>query len=203
LVIWLCYGKEEIQSNPIQSNPIQSNPIGAATAESRPNRDARRYFLSILTCLLLINLVACSKQEPTQPTTNPNPEYQFNLVKRVIDGDTIELDNGIKVRYIGIDTPETKHPRKPVQYFGKEASEANKQLVLGKKVRMEYDVQKTDKYGRTLAYVYLEDGIFVNAWLVENGYARVSTYPPNVKYQDKFRELEQKARAEMKGLWKK
>jgi len=198
------------QSNPIQSNPIQSNPIGAATAprllagrESRPNRDARQWFLGSLICLLLINLVACSKQEPTQPTTNPNPEYQFNLVKRVIDGDTIELDNGIKVRYIGIDTPETKHPRKPVQYFGKEASEANKKLVEGKKVRLEYDIQQHDKYGRTLAYVYLTDGTFVNAWLVENGYARVSTYPPNVKYQDKFRELERKAREEQKGLWGK
>jgi micrococcal nuclease len=68
-------------------------------------------------------------------------------------------------------------------------------------VRLEYDVEHHDKYNRTLAYVYLEDGTFVNAWLVENGYARVSTYPPNVKYQDKFIELERKAREEGKGLW--
>ena len=67
---------------------------------------------------------------------------------------------------------------------------------------MEYDVQRTDKWDRTLAYVYLEDGTFVNAYLVENGYARVSTYPPNVKYQNKFIELERKAREEKKGLWK-
>ncbi len=68
-------------------------------------------------------------------------------------------------------------------------------------MRLEYDVEHHDKYNRTLAYVYLEDGTFVNAWLVENGYARVSTYPPNVKYQDKFIELERKAREEGKGLW--
>jgi len=137
--------------------------------------------------------------------------HTYYTVTRIVDGDTILLDNGTKVRYIGIDTPETKHPKKPVQYFGKEASEANKKLVDGKKVRLEYDVQKTDKYGRALAYVYVEDAsqghpvgeIFVNAWLVENGYARVSTYPPNVKYQNKFIELERKAREEKRGLWKK
>ena len=175
--------------------------------------NARRYLVRYISlCLIILSLAlnSCRKQESTQPISNPNPEYSFNLVKRVIDGDTIELDNGIKIRYIGIDTPETKHPRKPVQYFGKEASEANKQLVLGKKVRLEYDVQKIDKYGRTLAYVYLpirdaqgkEDEIFVNAWLVENGFARVSTYPPDVKYQERFLELERKAREGKKGLWK-
>ena len=108
------------------------------------------------------------------------------MVTKVTDGDTIKLSDGTKVRYIGIGTPETKHPKKPVQFFGKEASEANKKLVEGKKVRLEYDVQKTDKYKRTLAYVYLEDGTFVNAWLVENGYARVSTYPPNVNRAGHF-----------------
>jgi len=167
------------------------------------NRTVASLPVIFLTCLLLLNLVTCRRQETAQSRPNPNPEYQFVLVKRVIDGDTIELDNRIKVRYIGIDTPETKHPRKPVQYFGKEASEANKKLVGNKRVRLEYDVQHLDKYGRTLAYVYLEDGTFVNAWLVENGYARVSTYPPNVKYQNTFRELEKKAREEQKGLWEK
>jgi len=124
-------------------------------------------------------------------------------VARVVDGDTIVLNNGERIRYIGIDTPETVHPSKPVEYFGKEASEANKKLVEGKRVRLEYDVQRVDQYGRTLAYVYLENGTFVNAWLVENGYARVSTYPPNVKHQQRFLELEQKARESKVGLWGK
>lgn len=122
-------------------------------------------------------------------------------VQRVIDGDTILLENREKVRYIGIDTPETKHPLKGVEYFGQEAYEANKQLVEGKTVRLAFDVQQRDRYGRLLAYVYLEDGTFVNAWLVENGYAQVATYPPNVKYQKLFLELQRKAREENRGLW--
>lgn len=128
----------------------------------------------------------------------PSDQY---TVERVIDGDTIVLTNGEKVRYIGIDTPETKDPRKPVEYFGKEAYEANRKLVEGKTVRLEFDVQKTDKYGRLLAYVYIGD-IFVNAWLVENGYAKVSTYPPNVKYQELFLKLQKEARENNRGFWK-
>lgn len=115
--------------------------------------------------------------------------------------DTIELENGETVRYIGIDTPETKHPEKAVEYYGQEAYEANKNLVEGKTVCLEFDVQERDKYGRLLAYVYLEDGTFVNAWLVENGYAQIATYPPNVKYQELFLELQIKAREKNKGLW--
>jgi len=121
-------------------------------------------------------------------------------VSRVIDGDTIELTNGETIRYIGIDTPETKHPFKPVQAFGKEASDCNTKLVEGKTVRIETDVQEKDKYGRTLAYVWV-DTIFVNAELVKQGYAQVSTYPPNVKYQELFLELQTEARDAKRGLW--
>jgi len=128
------------------------------------------------------------------------PPSNIYQVERVVDGDTIKLTNGERVRYIGIDTPETKHPSKPVQYFGKEASEENKMLVEGKQVRLEFDVQKRDRYGRLLAYVYVDD-IFVNAWLVWQGYAQVSTYPPNVRYQEYFLELQRQARIEKRGLW--
>jgi micrococcal nuclease len=122
-------------------------------------------------------------------------------VERVIDGDTIKLSSGERVRYIGIDTPETKHPKKPVQYFGKEAYEANKKLVEGKKVRLEFDVQKRDRYGRLLAYVYVDD-VFVNAWLVKNGFAYSYTYPPNIKYQELFVKLQKEARENKRGLWR-
>ena len=81
---------------------------------------------------------------------------------RVVDGDTIVLDGNERVRLIGVDTPETQDPRKPVQYFGKEAYEFTKNLVEGKKVRLEYDQNKKDKYDRTLAYIFLEDGTFLN-----------------------------------------
>jgi len=90
-------------------------------------------------------------------------------VVRIIDGDTIEVccvfGDRVKVRYIGIDTPEIHHPMKGVEPYGKEAVETNRKLVDGKTVRLEFDVEQRDKYGRILAYVYLEDGTFVDAWL--------------------------------------
>ena len=127
-------------------------------------------------------------------------------VVRVIDGDTIQVccvfGDRVKVRYIGVDTPETHHPMRGVEPYGMEAAEANRKLVDGKTVRLEFDVQQLDRYGRTLAYVYLEDGTFVNAWLVENGYAMVMTVPPNVRYQELFLNLQREAREAGRGLWR-
>jgi len=122
------------------------------------------------------------------------------LVTRVIDGDTIEIEGDLKVRYIGIDTPETKDPNRDKQCFGEQASEQNADLVEGKRVQLEKDVSDVDRYGRLLRYVYV-DGIFVNKYLVENGYARASSYPPDVKYQEVFKEAERLAREENRGLW--
>jgi len=121
-------------------------------------------------------------------------------VARVIDGDTIVLEDGTKIRYIGVDTPETVHPSKPVQFMGKEASAYNKQLVEGKEVRLEYDVERLDKYGRTLAYVYL-DTLFVNAELLRAGYAQVLTIPPDVRYTERFLACQRQAREAGQGLW--
>ena len=125
-------------------------------------------------------------------------------VVRVIDGDTIEVRIGWKresIRYIGINTPETHHPTKGVEAYGKEASVANAKLVAGKTVRLEFDVDQRDRNGRLLAYVYLADGTFVNAWLVQQGYAQVMTVPPNVKYQELLLKLQREAREERRGLW--
>ncbi len=125
---------------------------------------------------------------------------------RVIDGDTIQIccvfGDREKVGYIGINRPEIHHPMKGVEPYGKEAAEANRKLVDGKTVRLEFDVQQLDRYKRLLAYVYLEDGIFVNAWLVEHGFAQVMTVPPNVKYQDLFLKLQREAREKGRGLWR-
>lgn len=127
-------------------------------------------------------------------------------VVRVIDGDTIQVccvaGKKEKVRYIGINTPETKHAVKGVEYYGKEAAEANRKLVADKTVRLEFDVDRRDKYGRLLAYVYLEDGTFVNALLVQNGYAQIMTIPPNVTHQELFLRLQREAREAGRGLWK-
>ncbi len=126
---------------------------------------------------------------------------EYHLVLRVVDGDTIEIDSGEKVRYIGMDTPETAHPRKPVQCFGKEASAANKSFVSGQKVRLVKDVSEVDKYGRLLRYVYLEDGTFVNLELVKEGYAQAATFPPDVKYSAAFVAAAREAREAGRGLW--
>lgn len=143
----------------------------------------------------------------TAPTTSisaaPTKQIEANLyqVTRVIDGDTIQIEGGKTVRYIGIDTPETKDPRKPVQCFGNEAYQRNKQLVEGKKVKLEKDISETDKYGRLLRYIYLQDGAFVNNILVLEGYAHSSSYPPDIKYQEIFKKSQQEASANNRGLW--
>lgn len=126
------------------------------------------------------------------------------MVIKVIDGDTIELDNEEKVRYIGIDTPETVDPWRGVGCFGKEASDINKSLVADKRVILVKDVSNRDKYGRLLRYVYLEEGnILVNEYLVKQGFAKAYTYPPDVKFSDLFIQAEKEARENKRGLWGK
>lgn len=122
------------------------------------------------------------------------------FVKRVVDGDTIELANGDRVRYIGVDTPESVKPNTPVECFAKEAMKRNQEFVEGKKVRLVRDVSDVDTYGRLLRYVYVGD-IFVNEVLVREGYARVSTFPPDVQYAELFLSAEQEAHLLKRGLW--
>ena len=120
------------------------------------------------------------------------------LVPQITDGDTIELDNGEKVRYLGVDTPETYGQ---VDCYGPEAKAFNRDLVEGKEVKLEYDVECRDMYGRLLAYVYV-DGQMVNRVLLERGYARVLIIPPNgEKYEQELRDLEAVARNGAVGLW--
>lgn len=121
-------------------------------------------------------------------------------VVRVVDGDTIVLREIGKVRLIGVNTPETKDPRRPVQYFGKEASAFLTKLLNGKKVRLEYDQQRKDKFQRTLAYVYLEDQTLINAKIIEDGYGFAFTRYPFQKMES-FRALEKKAQESKRGLW--
>jgi micrococcal nuclease len=148
--------------------------------------------------------------QPTQATTDstsvaqtsaPNSAQTYT-VTRVIDGDTIVIDTGQTVRYIGIDTPETVHPDKPTMCFGPEASQKNKDLVLGKKVTLEKDISETDKYKRLLRYVWV-DGSLINELLVKEGYAVSSTYPPDVKYQDIFVAAQKTAQQNKSGMWGK
>lgn len=132
----------------------------------------------------------------------PSPSIDDNFIKviKIIDGDTIEIEGDKSVRYIGIDAPESVDPRRPIQCFGKQASDFNRNLVEGKLVRLEKDISQTDKYGRLLRYVYM-DQIFVNDYLVRQGYAMASSFPPDVKYQQQFREAQREARENNRGLW--
>ena len=160
----------------------------------------------VILAIIVLTLSAAGCDLPNNTAAVNLPEA---FVTRVVDGDTIWVDIGgteYKVRYIGMDTPETVDPRKPVQCFGKEASVKNTELVFGKIVRLEKDVSETDRYGRLLRYVWVVDvesgtEIMVNAELVRLGYAQISTYPPDVEYQDYFLELQDEARAANLGLW--
>ncbi len=147
-------------------------------------------------------------KEAKPPTTGPEAkereeeqgvagaQRRVEKVRYVIDGDTIELENGERVRYLGINTPEKGRP------YSTEATNKNKDLVFGREVALETDVQARDQYGRTLAYVYVGDKM-VNLELVRQGYANTYTLSPNVKYQDKFLEAEREAREAGRGLWAK
>jgi endonuclease YncB( thermonuclease family) len=136
----------------------------------------------------------------------PSPSgYQTTLVTgetstvtAVFDGDTIEVEmNGrtYRVRYIGIDTPERDEP------FYEEATQANRQLVGRQEVILVKDVSETDQYGRLLRYIYLQDGTFVNAELLRQGFAQIVTYPPDVAMQEEFQALQAEARTAGRGLW--
>jgi len=150
------------------------------------------YVLVILTILLLAGTAGCAV----------NPGDTRVTVERVIDGDTFKIaGSSEKVRLIGVDTPESVKPGEPPEPYGKEAAAFSKKLLAGKKVKLVYDMQERDKYGRLLAYVYLEDDTFVNALLVKEGYAQVLTVPPNVAHAEEFLQLEREARSAKRGLW--
>jgi micrococcal nuclease len=157
-----------------------------------------RYYFEMKYLLTLVLLASC--QSTNKSMIVPNDGYKYYEVERVVDGDTVSLEEIGKVRLIGVDTPETVDPRKPVQYFGKEASQFLTRLILHEKVRLEYDQEKKDKYQRTLAYVYMTDGTFVNAEIVKQGYGFAYTRFP-FKYLEEFRAYEKAAREDNKGLW--
>ncbi len=134
------------------------------------------------------------------------PSSKMYRVTSVIDGDTLKVTQDeltVTVRMIGIDTPETVHPAKPVQCFGKEASEKAKVLLTDAMVRLEFHNSQgiRDKYGRLLAYVFLENGTNVNEYMIAEGYAYEYTYNVPYKYQSAFKEAEVSARVQKKGLW--
>jgi micrococcal nuclease len=183
----------------------------------------RRLAAIVAALIVIVALSACgfpadpppagtlSPPAPTAvlPDVTPAAPLVPARVTRVIDGDTIEVaidGREYDLRYIGIDTPETVHPGEPVEWMGPEATEANRRLVEGQEVLLEKDVSETDRYGRLLRYVWLpgadgEPRLMVNAALLKQGYAQVSTYPPDVRYEERFLALQEEAREAGRGLW--
>lgn len=168
---------------------------------------AARTAMLLLPVVVLVAFVAHAedKKPPALPVKDWKGATAFKVL-RVVDGDTIEIEQDgkpVKVRLIGVDTPETVHPSKPVEAFGKEASKFTSNLLKGESVYLEFDKDKADKYGRTLAYVYrAPDGLFVNLEIVRQGYGHAYTkYPFDAKMMEVFRHHEKAAREAGRGLW--
>lgn len=155
---------------------------------------------SVMTTLPDIRAGSTSTQIASASAVLGSSSREKATVLRVVDGDTVVLTDGRKLRYIGIDTPETVKPGVAPECFGHEASLKNKELVEGKQIEMEKDVSEVDRYGRLLRLVYVGD-IFVNDAMVREGYAYASTYPPDVKYSEQFKDAERDAQTHSAGLW--
>ena len=151
---------------------------------------------------------------PSQRVVDKN-EYADIAVVYVYDGDTIKLENGERVRFLGIDTPESSENKKlfrdaarsgqdikEILAMGHAAAVYTKSLLDGRRVRLEFDIEKRDKYGRLLAYIYrVDDGLFINEDIIKNGYAYPMTIPPNIRHADEFRKLFHEAQKAKRGLW--
>ena len=166
-----------------------------------------RRALVVASAVAVLGSVGCGGSGSATPRPGPAtatlPAGVDVTVERVVDGDTIVVSGGRTIRLLGIDTPETKDPRRPVGCFGKEASGFTASLLpRGTRVRLVGDVEQRDRYDRTLAYVYrVSDAVFVNAELLRRGYAEVLTVAPNVAHAAEFAELAGQARAGQVGLW--
>jgi micrococcal nuclease len=163
----------------------------------------------IATVLIAPSATAAPAQQPTifsAALAGPTPiSCDLARVTHVVDGDTIDVtlrNTRFRIRYIGINSPESVDPRRPVEYFGKEASTANKEMVAGREVCLERDISETDTHGRLLRYVW-RDGWMVNGALVSQGYAYAHTYPPDIRHDRWLRQLQIEAQASGRGLWAK
>jgi len=157
----------------------------------------------LVSCLFVVSILGFSFGDVHSQAAPENTQRRSGIVHWVIDGDTFELETGERIRLIGIDAPEYQPWKGPVDAFGKEAAHFLKQLLDRQPVFLELDAEIKDKYGRTLAYVYLPSGEFVNLRLVREGLARVKPYPPNMRYYALLKNAQKKAQSEKRGVWVK
>lgn len=139
-------------------------------------------------------LTSTPTSAPTPTTSTPVPETTFAIVSEVIDGDTIKLQNGDRIRLLGINTPEMGQPHYD------EATNRLKELIEGKNVTLEKDVEDKDQYGRLLRHIYVDD-TFVNLEMVREGYANIYIISPNIKYSNEFKKAEEEAKIAGRGVW--
>lgn len=155
--------------------------------------------------MFLVLLTACAPSPSPDGRLIGGPPVSDEAVKvkvtRVVDGDTFEIDDGRKVRMIGINTPESVDPRRAVEYYGKEASRYTKSLMEGKEVFLLEGTTPEDRYGRILGWVWLSDGTFVNGDLIYQGYAQVYTFADNPEHANYLLTLQRDAREAGRGLW--
>jgi micrococcal nuclease len=129
------------------------------------------------------------------------PGYAYFDVKKVVDGDTVVLSHGEKIRLLGINTPEVARKDKPAEAGGETAKSWLRQQVAGKKVRLQKDLSKRDKYGRTLAHLFTQDGTHLNLLMLQRGLGTVNIYPPNLQYAEQFIIAQQQAETGHLGIW--
>jgi micrococcal nuclease len=169
-----------------------------------------RTFLAIPLVLLL----ACTTATVTvtadpHASISPSPSgtsigKPLATVTRVVDGDTAHVlfrGRDVTVRFIGVDTPETVAPGQPIECYGPEASRFTTRQLSGRRIRLEFDVDRIDPFGRTLAYLWMRDGSLFNETLVRRGFATVATYPPDTRYVQRFEAAQRAAKATQRGLW--
>ena len=178
----------------------------------------KKFFVILIAAVIIYffggeDFLNLKDTEPEQ-VDNDNSGFTTGIVTRVVDGDTADVQvdgQKVRVRFLGVDTPETVHPNKPVQYYGKEASNFTKDYLNGKQVWLEYDKSPTDRYNRHLAYIWtakpktinestMRKDMF-NARLLLGGYAKVMIIKPNKRYEELFKKFEAEAKNSRKGLW--
>ncbi|MCX6754027.1 MAG: thermonuclease family protein, partial [Candidatus Nomurabacteria bacterium] len=179
----------------------EQNAPAVATSESVPNIEK-----DIPATPPTVATVVTPQVLNATETKTPTAQYVYYPVSSVVDGDTVKINIDGKIqtfRLIGLDTPETVDPRKDVQCFGVEASNKAKELLTGKKVRVETDPSQGtyDKYNRSLGYIYLESGLFYNKYMIEQGYAHEYTYGTPYKYQAEFKAAQKSAQTNKLGFW--
>ena len=186
------------------SDVVGVSPMSAASMFTIPDQTEKQ--ISGEVTKQTVKIIEPEQTTEESPLIYQEHEEKYYSVVKLIDGDTVNIGivgEIITLRLIGLDTPETVHPSKPVECFGREASNKAKAVLAGKQVRIEMDPSQGTygKYGRTLAYIYLKDGTHFNKYMIEEGYGYEYTYDLPYKYQAEFKKAQQEAQANKRGLW--